>query len=49
MKQILQGSNDVISRYAKVGEGGCRVRMFHFVKTAGKNGDEVVGGGGRWY
>ena len=49
MKQILQSSNGVISRCPKVGEGGCRVRVFQFVKKVGKNDDEVVGGGGRWH
>ena len=37
----------VISRCARVGEGGCRMRMFQFVKNVGKNDAEMVGGGGR--
>ena len=49
MKQILQISNGVVSRCAKVGEGGCRVRMFQFIKKVSKNDSEVVGGGGRWH
>ena len=46
MKQILQSSNGVISRCAKVSEGGCRVRMFQVLMKVGNNDDEVVGGGG---
>ena len=46
MKQILQSSNGVISRCAKVGQGGCGVRMFKLVKKVGKNDYEVVSGGG---
>ena len=49
MTQILQISNGVISRCAKVSEGGCRVRMFQFLKKVGKNDAEVVGSGGRWH
>ena len=47
MNLFLQSSNGVISRCAKVGKGGCRVRLFQFVKKVRKNDDEVVGGGGR--
>ena len=39
VKQIFHSSNGVISRCAKVGEGGCRVRMFQFVKKVGNNDD----------
>ena len=49
MKHILQSLNGVISRCANVGERGCRVNMFQFVKKVGKNDYEVVGGGGHWH
>ena len=45
----MYNSNGVNSRCPKVGEGGFRMRVFQFVKNIGKNDDEVVGGGGRWY
>ena len=47
MKQILKRLNGIISRCAKVGEGGCRVRVFQFLKKVRKNDDEVISGGGR--